>query len=244
MTTTTKKCSKCKTIKSLDLFFKQRSAKDGLHSQCKACHTADVLARMKTPEGKRQLAAAAKRKMEKPGAKEERRLRYADYSRRKRYGLSQNDYEELLRRQNFKCAVCLKDLDLHRRTHVDHCHSTNKVRGILCHSCNTAIGLAGDDADRLRAMAAYLTKQSVSIRAEHDAVNHPSHYNSSPAKCACGAGIECIQVVEHMGFSLGNSTKYLWRAGLKSGASPVEDLKKSAWYIAREIQRLEREGKE
>jgi hypothetical protein len=70
-----------------------------------------------------------------------------------------------------------------------------------------------------------------------DPVNHPSHYNSHPAKCACGAGIECIDIVEHMSFNVGSAMKYLFRAGLKS-PDPDEDLAKAAWYIERERQRL------
>lgn len=65
-----------------------------------------------------------------------------------------------------------------------------------------------------------------------DIVNHPPHYTSHPS------GIECIQVTEHMGFNLGNAVKYIWRADLKNDA--LEDLKKAAWYINREIQRRER----
>lgn len=72
------------------------------------------------------------------------------------------------------------------------------------------------------------------------AVSHPSHYTSSPARCSeCGAGIECIDVTEHMGFNLGNATKYLWRCDLKHDA--IEDLEKARWYIAREIERRTRE---
>ena len=62
-----------------------------------------------------------------------------------------------------------------------------------------------------------------------DIVNHPKHYTSHPS------GIECIQVTEHMGFNLGNAVKYIWRADLKNDA--IEDLKKAAWYIDREIKR-------
>lgn len=62
-----------------------------------------------------------------------------------------------------------------------------------------------------------------------DSVNHPKHYNSHPS------GIECIQVTEHMGFNLGNAVKYVWRADEKGKA--IEDLKKAAWYIEREIQK-------
>lgn len=62
-----------------------------------------------------------------------------------------------------------------------------------------------------------------------DPVNHPKHYNNHPA------GIECITVVEHLPFNVGNAIKYLWRAGLKGDA--IEDLRKAAWYVEREIKR-------
>ena len=64
-----------------------------------------------------------------------------------------------------------------------------------------------------------------------DSVNHPPHYNSHPA------GIECIDVVESFNFNIGNAIKYLWRQGLKEDA--IEDLKKAAWYVQREIDRRE-----
>jgi hypothetical protein len=60
-------------------------------------------------------------------------------------------------------------------------------------------------------------------------VNHPKHYTSHPS------GVECIQVTEHMSFCLGNAVKYIWRADLKG--KDIEDLKKAAWYIDREIKR-------
>ena len=70
----------------------------------------------------------------------------------------------------------------------------------------------------------------------NDAVNHPSHYTSSPAKCSgCGKVIECIDVTQHMGFCVGNAVKYLWRCDLKS--SPLEDLEKAKKYIEFEIER-------
>jgi hypothetical protein len=70
-----------------------------------------------------------------------------------------------------------------------------------------------------------------------DMVNHPPHYTSGKAKCECGRTIECIDVTRHMGFSLGNATKYIWRADLKGAA--VEDLRKAAFYIADEIAKRE-----
>jgi hypothetical protein len=62
-----------------------------------------------------------------------------------------------------------------------------------------------------------------------NAVDHPLHYNSH------GSGVECIDVVEWMGFSLGNAIKYIWRADHKGNA--VEDLEKARWYLDREIER-------
>ena len=65
-------------------------------------------------------------------------------------------------------------------------------------------------------------------------VDHPKHYNANPS------GVECITVVEHMTFNVGNAIKYLWRAGLKGAA--IVDLEKARWYIDREIQRLKKES--
>lgn len=69
---------------------------------------------------------------------------------------------------------------------------------------------------------------------KNDSVNHPGHYTSHPS------GIECIQITEHLNFCLGNAIKYIWRAGLKGDS--LEDLKKAAWYINREIKRIENEN--
>lgn len=65
-----------------------------------------------------------------------------------------------------------------------------------------------------------------------DPIN-PQHYKSHPS------GIECITVIEHFNFCLGNAIKYIWRASLKD--KTVEDLKKARWYLDREISRLEGE---
>ena len=66
-------------------------------------------------------------------------------------------------------------------------------------------------------------------------VNHPSHYNMGK--------YEAIDVIEdwNLNFNLGNAVKYISRAGHKDDI--VQDLKKSLWYIEREIQRLENKGK-
>ncbi len=66
-------------------------------------------------------------------------------------------------------------------------------------------------------------------------VNHPKHYNMHPS------GVECIDVVEHMCFNLGNAVKYIWRADEKF--APLEDLKKAKWYIRREIKKRKKAAK-
>ena len=70
-------------------------------------------------------------------------------------------------------------------------------------------------------------------------VNHPDYYNSHPS------GIECIDIIRHYCFDIGNAIKYLWRAGLKKEMGldekqkEIEDLKKAIWYIKDRIKMLE-----
>lgn len=76
--------------------------------------------------------------------------------------------------------------------------------------------------------------------AKSDIVNHPAHYTSGPAHSPCGKPIECIDVVEQLGFNLGNVVKYVWRSGLKG--SYLDDLKKARWYLDREIANAGKPG--
>jgi hypothetical protein len=63
---------------------------------------------------------------------------------------------------------------------------------------------------------------------EGNTVDHPHHYADS-------SGVECIEVVEHLGFCLGNAIKYVWRCDEKF--APLDDLKKALWYVAYEHAR-------
>ena len=72
------------------------------------------------------------------------------------------------------------------------------------------------------------------VRAAHDPVNHPSHYTWGP--------VEAIEITERFGFCLGNVIKYVLRADHKG--QPIEDLKKAAWYLTREIARREKEAQQ
>lgn len=77
----------------------------------------------------------------------------------RKYGLTINDYDRLLSSQNGKCAICLSQKHADKRNkrfHVDHCHKTGLVRGLLCSSCNLGLGQFGDDPEMLKMAAFYL----------------------------------------------------------------------------------------
>lgn len=79
------------------------------------------------------------------------------YQLRAKYGLTLDDFQRLFDEQNGICAICPRELELGgHKTHVDHCHETGKVRGLLCFHCNTTIGKVNEDQDILARMAAYL----------------------------------------------------------------------------------------
>ena len=72
---------------------------------------------------------------------------------------------------------------------------------------------------------------------EDPEVHHPKHYTNHPS------GVECIDITRHLNFNLGNVVKYIWRAGLKGGVVPTQDLKKAAWYLNDEIEKRKGEEK-
>lgn len=78
----------------------------------------------------------------------------ADNRLQSKYGITAAQRDAMLKRQGGKCAGCRKPT----RGVVDHCHTTGKVRGILCPACNIALGLTKDDPKTLRRLACYLEK--------------------------------------------------------------------------------------
>ena len=79
---------------------------------------------------------------------------------RRLYSISIEQYNDMLIKQNYSCAICgaknsgRKDV---LSFAVDHCHTTNKVRGLLCMKCNTAIGKLQHDVEYLKKAIEYLT---------------------------------------------------------------------------------------
>jgi hypothetical protein len=78
--------------------------------------------------------------------------------RKYRYGLTQEHFDKMLAEQDNKCALCFKSFD-DAKVFVDHCHSIGNVRGLLCPSCNTALGLIKDDLGWLAKAKKYLTEK-------------------------------------------------------------------------------------
>lgn len=102
---------------------------------------------------------------------EDRRIRNPDeeYDRnlKRNYGISLEQYKEMLISQDEKCAICKQKSNLkHHKTgviknlSVDHCHTTGKIRELLCWQCNTTLGSVKDSIELLQAMIDYLTKHS------------------------------------------------------------------------------------
>lgn len=82
--------------------------------------------------------------------------KYLEYRVRK-YGLTVDQYNDMLTEQNNCCKICNVELDMAKHTHIDHCHSTGEVRSILCAPCNQALGLLKEDISIMQRMIDYVS---------------------------------------------------------------------------------------
>jgi hypothetical protein len=75
-----------------------------------------------------------------------------------KYGLTREAYIELLASQNNSCKICNlpSNENMHSYLYVDHCHMTNKIRGLLCRACNSMLGMAKDNIEILTNAINYL----------------------------------------------------------------------------------------
>ena len=80
---------------------------------------------------------------------------------KKRYGLTIEQKQAMIDAQDGKCAICKSDLETTHNVCVDHCHKTNKIRGILCRKCNLGIGHLNDSPQILKSAQMYLEKYSL-----------------------------------------------------------------------------------
>lgn len=156
-------CSRCDRTKPLSEFSIKKDGKP--HAWCKTCAAEHArtwyrenqqrarAARQDWYENNRERANARMREY-----KRERPRQYKAY-RLKEFGLTLEDFDRMLDEQGGVCAICRRPPTGQGRNaqtlHVDHCHKTNKVRGLLCGACNTALGLLQEDPTVIRRLLRY-----------------------------------------------------------------------------------------
>lgn len=179
----TKTCSACKQPKLRTEFPKHSRTVDGLLGRCRTCHKAWIKAYRAIPENRERLRAtqrkwaaanSEKKKdyyrtwMAKHAEREKARGRaryrrdkagYRDRYLRRTYKISQTEYQEMLDAQSGGCAICgAPEPHGNGSFHVDHCHHSKKIRGLLCNGCNRGIGYLGDSVERLQLAIRYLAR--------------------------------------------------------------------------------------
>lgn len=145
----TKKCPRCGFEGALSNFPTDRSLKFGVRPECRVCYRVD---RRKwnaawTPEQrrkkhKRQIARHKERYHSDPEFKKYVNRKCRETENRRKFGLEPDDITKMLESQDHRCRICGRDISVRRN--IDHCHDTNRVRGLLCGSCNRGIGLLQD----------------------------------------------------------------------------------------------------
>lgn len=131
MTLSLNLCKICNEEKSTDDFY------ETCKNVCKPCYIARVIRNQKSnPELYKSL-----------------KLQYS-------YGITLEERDQMIVDQNNRCACCGDEFEKSLHTHVDHCHKTLKIRGILCHNCNKGLGNFQDDPVRLEKAKIYLEQNA------------------------------------------------------------------------------------
>ena len=150
----TKQCSKCNEVKPLAEFYKDKSKNDGYRTECKSCKKMYARGFRKTEEykvWKRENSKAYYHNIYKHDdaykIREKRRRVKRDY------GITLEEYSKHL---DSPCDICGGEAK-----HLDHCHITGKVRGLLCIDCNTILGYSKDNINILKRAIRYLQKEGI-----------------------------------------------------------------------------------
>lgn len=147
-------CTKCKKEQTDDCFYKDKTKKSGIHIVCKSCQKRNKQEFIiKNPDCLIKRRLISKQWRDKNPERSKYLITKATLL--SKYGISLEDYNLLLEKQNNCCAVC-KDIPTKQKLHVDHNHSTGKIRGLLCQACNVSIGKMKESPALLRALAEYI----------------------------------------------------------------------------------------
>jgi len=135
-TPTKKKCTKCGEVKDISCFTKDPKAKYGTATQCKECY----------------------KKYFREHYKSSIKTRMKIYGRRilRKYGLTWETHTALVLRSGGRCDSCGSKFTGGHDTHIDHCHTTGAVRGLLCGGCNKAAGNLSDCPDKIFSLIKYI----------------------------------------------------------------------------------------
>jgi hypothetical protein len=178
----TKICTKCGVEKSIEEFGKDRRGKYGRKARCNTClaEYARHLLRNNRELADRQRESHRRWRRDNPervkaymsawhashkeheAADRKKRFTYA-YRRKVRlkhdYGLAPENVVAMYVAQEFKCAICGKEVP-YSKLEIDHNHKTGKVRQLLCKRCNTMVGYAEMDPEKMRPYREYLERHS------------------------------------------------------------------------------------
>lgn len=133
-----KECRRCGKIKSRSEFYKRTASVDGLAYICKPCSIEQRREYTQSAQGKRLIRSN---------------------NLKRQYGITVAEYNEIFAEQEGRCKICKRhESEFTKRFAVDHNHETGKIRGLLCHQCNTALGFLREDPIALKAMLDYLAE--------------------------------------------------------------------------------------
>lgn len=149
-----KLCTGCNRTLGVEAFAVRRLSKDGLNYRCRDCIKTYRIAAY--PRQRAKIIECSNRWRENNRERyrqwhaeynQRNKAKHADYHRKKLYGLAPGEYDKMLEDQDHRCACCGTEKPGGRANAfmVDHDHATGRVRGLLCTSCNLAIGKLGDD---------------------------------------------------------------------------------------------------
>ena len=155
-------CGRCKLEKDLSEFYKSKRTKDRVRCYCKICEkninqTEHYKELNKIRSKKYYTTKGYKDRTSRYNKLEYVKIRTKECNLIKNYGITLEQYNELLLQQNHKCAICGKDeIQLKRKLAVDHDHKTGKIRGLLCNNCNIGLGNLQENINILKKCISYL----------------------------------------------------------------------------------------